>query len=92
MITPLHYLALSATLFALGLLVAAARRERLVALLGLELALQAANLAVAALTSHYQDWEGRFMLLTLIAISALELAGGLAAAVRIAARRSRDRL
>jgi NADH-quinone oxidoreductase subunit K len=78
MITPLHYLALSAVLFVLGMLVAAARRERVVALLGIELALQAVNLAVAALTGHFEDWEGRFLLLALIAVSAVELVGGVA--------------
>jgi NADH-quinone oxidoreductase subunit K len=87
-ITPLHYLALSAALFALGLLVAAARKERAMILLGVELAFQAVNLAVAALTSHYQDWEGRFLTLTLITISAIELVVGLAVAFGLAAHRS----
>ncbi|MBN1643046.1 MAG: NADH-quinone oxidoreductase subunit K [Anaerolineae bacterium] len=92
MITPLHYLALGATLFVLGLLVVAVRRERAIVLLGLELALQGVNLSVAALTSHHQDWEGRFLLLTLIAVSAVELVGGLALVARLAVRRSGDKV
>ena len=78
MSTPQHYLLLSGILFAIGVAVVVARRHRLVKLLGLELLLQAANLAWGALASGFQDWEGRIATLTMIAIAVVELVVGLA--------------
>lgn len=77
MSTPQHYLLLSAVLFAIGIAVVAIRRHRLIKLLGLQLLLQAANLALGALTSSFQDWEGRVAVLALTVIAAMELVVGL---------------
>ncbi len=71
MIRPVHYLLLGVLLFALGLLVALVRRERAVVLLGITFSLQAVTLAVAALTSRFQDWGGRVFTLVLITICGL---------------------
>ena len=84
MITPQHYLLLSATLFAIGVAAAVVRRHPLVVLLGIELALQAANLAMGALASSFQAWEGRVTTLTLLIVSTAELVVGLGAAIAYA--------
>ena len=81
MSTPQHYLLLSVALFAIGIAVVVARRHRLVKLLGLELLLQATNLAWGALASGFQDWEGRIATLALVAIAVAELVVGLAVAI-----------
>ena len=78
MSTPQPYLLLSVILLAIGIAVVAARRHRLVKLLGLELLLQAANLAWGALASGFQDWEGRIATLALVVIAVAELVVGLA--------------
>jgi NADH-quinone oxidoreductase subunit K len=81
MITPTHYLLLSAFLFTMGLVVAIRRRQQLLVLLGIQLMLQAASLAMAALTSWFQDWSGEIAALSVIVIAAVELAAGLGAAL-----------
>jgi NADH-quinone oxidoreductase subunit K len=81
MSTPQHYLLLSVTLLAIGIAVVVARRHRLVKLLGLELLLQAVNLAWGALASGFQDWEGRIATLVLVVIAAAELVIGLAVVI-----------
>jgi len=81
MSTPQPYLLLSVILLAIGIAVVAARRHRLVKLLGLELLLQAANLAWGALASGFQDWEGRIATLVLVMIAAAELFVGLAVVI-----------
>jgi NADH:ubiquinone oxidoreductase subunit K len=76
MIRPVHYLLLSVLLWALGLLVAIARRDRAVVTLGVACSFQAVTLAVAALTGGFQDWGGH--VLTLVTVSALPPLVGLA--------------
>lgn len=71
MIRPVHYLLLSVLLWALGLLVAIARRDRAVSTLGIACSFQAVTLAVAALTSSFQDWGGHVFTLVLVTVSAL---------------------
>jgi NADH-quinone oxidoreductase subunit K len=78
MIRPVHYLLLSVLLFVLGLLVAIVRRQWIVVVLGISFSLQAVTLAVAALTSSFQDWAGRVFTLVLITVSALPPLLGLA--------------
>jgi NADH-quinone oxidoreductase subunit K len=75
--TPQGYLLLSTTLFVIGLTVTIVRRHPIIRLLGFELALQAVNLAVGALTGSYQDWESHVLLFILIAVSAVEFIVGL---------------
>ena len=80
MSTPQHYLLLSATLFTIGIAVMAMRRHRLIKLLGFEIMLQAVNLALSALTSRFQDWEGQVTSLAIVTIAASELIVGLGVA------------
>ena len=80
MSTPQNYLLLSATLFTIGIAVMAMRKHRLVKLLGFELMLHAVNLALSALTSRFQDWEGQVTTLAIITIAASELIIGLGVA------------
>ena len=81
MSTPQNYLLLSVVLFGIGIAVVLTRRHRTVVLLGIQLMFQAVNLALAALTSGFQDWEGRIVVLALISIAMVELVAGLAAIV-----------
>jgi NADH-quinone oxidoreductase subunit K len=84
--TPQGYLLLSGALFAIGLTVAVVRKHPLVVLLGIEVALQAVSLAIAALTSSYQDWGGQVLALVLVTISAVEWAAGMAVYLAIGHR------
>ena len=84
--TPQSYLLLSAALFVIGLATTIVRRRPIVQLLGIELALQAVNLAVGALTSRFQDWGGQILLFVLITLSAVELIVGLAVMTAIDGR------
>ena len=81
MIQPSHYLLLSALLLALGIMTITTRRHPVVVLLGIELMLQAASLACAALASWFQDWGGEIAVLAVIVLTAVQLAIGLVAAV-----------
>jgi len=81
MIQPSHYLLLSVLLLTVGIMVITTRRHPVVALLGIELTLQAASLACAALASWFQDWAGEIAVLAVIVLTAVQLAIGLAAVV-----------
>jgi NADH-quinone oxidoreductase subunit K len=81
MIQPSHYLLLSTILLTVGIVTIIARRNPVVVLLGIELMLQAAGLAYAALASWFQDWGGEIAVLVVIVLAAAQLAIGLAAAV-----------
>ena len=76
MITPTHYLLVSVALFTVGLLTVVVRKETLLALIGIEMMLQAATLALAALTSWFQDWSGETAVFVVMTITAVELAIG----------------
>lgn len=88
MTTPHHYLLLSAALFAIGVAIVIVRRHPLVVLLGIQVALQAVNLAAAALTSKYQDWDGQVLVLVLTVVSAVEFSAGLGVAFAKARQRT----
>ena len=88
MIAPTHYLLLAVLLFVIGAVTAATRRHPLVVLIGIELMLQAANLALVALTSWFQDWTGQVAVLTVTAIAAVELAVGLGVVLACEARQA----
>ena len=77
MSTPQAYLLLSITLFAIGIAIILIRKQPLIVLLGVELTLQAVNLALGALTSNFQDWAGQVTLFVLITIAVVELLAGL---------------
>ena len=76
MITPQHYLLLSLFLFATGITVIIVRKQPMIVLLGLGLMLNAATLALAALTRWFQDWSGQVAALLVITVTVVELAAG----------------
>ena len=78
---PQQFLFLSMALFVIGIAVILTRRHRTIMLLGVQLLFQAVNLALAALTSRFQDWEGRIAMLALMSVAMVELVVGLAAVV-----------
>ena len=77
MITPTHYLFLSALLFVIGMAVTISRRHPLIVLIGIELMLQAVNLTIVSLTGWFEDWSGQIAVFVVITIAAVELAVGL---------------
>jgi len=76
MITPQHYLLLSSFLFATGVAVVVTRKQPTIVLMGLGLMLNAANLALAALTGWFQDWSGQVAALAVVTVTVVELAAG----------------
>lgn len=82
-----HYLVVSALLFALGLLGVIARRNLLVILMGLELMLNAANLALVSFSRFHGDLNGQVMVFFIITVAAAEVAVGLALIVALYRKR-----
>jgi len=77
-VTPAHYVALSALLFGLGAAGVLARRNVFSVLMGLELMLNAANLAFVAFARIRGDETGQVAALFIIAVAAAEACVGLA--------------
>ena len=73
-----HYLVLSAILFSIGLMGALTRRHAIIVLISIEVMLNAANLNFVAGAAHYGDVNGWVFTAIAIAISAAEVAIGLA--------------
>ena len=72
-----HYLIVSIVLFCLGLLGVIIRRNLIVMYMGLELMLNAANLALVSF-SHFRDnLDGQIMVFFVITVAAAEVAVGL---------------
>ncbi len=78
-----HYLAVSAILFSTGLTCILVRREALMILMGLEMNLNAANLALVAFSRYGHGATGQVMTFFVIAIAAAEVAVGLAIVVAL---------
>lgn len=80
MIHPLHmYLSLGAVLFLLGLFLVLTRRNAIMALMGVELMLNAANLNFVAFSRYDQGHiDGQMAALFIIVLAAAEVAVGLA--------------
>ena len=78
-----HYLIVSIVLFCLGLLGVIIRRNLIVMYMGLELMLNAANLALVSF-SHFRDnLDGQIMVFFVITVAAAEVAVGLALIVAL---------
>src|SRR5262249_34408708 len=73
-----HYLVVSVLLFCLGLLGVIVRRNLLVIYMGLELMLNAANLALVAFSRFNNDLDGQVFVFFIITVAAAEVAVGLA--------------
>jgi len=78
-----HSLVLSAVLFTIGVLAVLARRNPLVMFMGIELMLNAANLAFIAFARHLGELDGQVYALVFMAVAAAEVAVGLAIIVSV---------
>src|ERR671924_1696762 len=82
-----HYLVVSALLFCLGLVGVIVRRNLLVIYMSLELMLNAANLALVALSRFNNNLDGQLMVFFIITVAAAEVAVGLALIVALYRKR-----
>lgn len=82
-----HYLFVSAALFCIGLLGVVTRRNVLIIYLSLELMLNAANLALVALSRYNGKLDGQMMVFFIITVAAAEVAVGLALIVALYRKR-----
>ena len=82
-----HYLAVSILLFALGLMGVIARRNLLVIYMGLELMLNAANLALVAFSRFNNNLDGQVFVFFIITVAAAEVSVGLALIVALYRKR-----
>jgi len=86
-ITTQHFLVLSALLFAVGAAGVLARRNFFSALMGLELMLNASNLAFVAFARARGDQAGQLAALFVIAVAAAEVCVGLALVIALFRRK-----
>ena len=82
-----HYLVVSILLFALGLLGVIMRRNLLIIYMGLELMLNAANLALVAFSRLNNNLDGQVFVFFVITVAAAEVAVGLALIVALYRKR-----
>jgi NADH-quinone oxidoreductase subunit K len=82
-----HYLTVSVILFCVGLLGVIVRRNLLVIYMGLELMLNAANLALVAFSRFNNDLNGQVFVFFIITVAAAEVAVGLALIVALYRKR-----
>jgi NADH-quinone oxidoreductase subunit K len=83
MVPDTWYVALSAVLFTIGVCGVVLRRNPLVIFMSLELALNAANLALVAFGQRTGNAEGQALVFFVMAVAAAEVAVGLAIIVAI---------
>ncbi len=76
-ITPLHYTALSAALFVIGVIGVLVRRNIIIIFMSIELILNAVNINLVALSSQLQNLVGQVFVVFVIAVAAAEAAVGL---------------
>ena len=89
MVPESHYVALSAVLFALGVLGVIVRRNPLVIFMSIELMLNAANLALVAFGQRHGTASGQVLVFFVMCVAAAEVAVGLAIIVSIFRMRRR---
>jgi len=82
-----HYLIVSALLFSLGMMGVILRRNLIVIYMGLELMLNAANLALVAFSRFNNNMDGQVMVFFVITVAAAEVAVGLALIVALYRKR-----
>jgi NADH-quinone oxidoreductase subunit K len=76
-ITPGHYMALSAALFAVGLIGVLVRRNLIIIFMSIELMLNAVNINLVAFSREWQQAVGQVFAIFVIAVAAAEAAVGL---------------
>ncbi len=77
MITPAHYMALSAALFVIGVIGVLTRRNVVIVLMAIELMLNAVNINLIAFSDLWQNAVGQVFAIFVIAVAAAEAAVGL---------------
>ena len=82
-----HYLMVSVLLFGIGMLGVVLRRNLLVIYMSLELMLNAANLALVAMSRYTDNLNGQVIVFFIITVAAAEVAVGLALIVALYRRR-----
>ena len=83
MIPVSYYIILSAILFTIGAICVLIRRNAIVIFMGIELMLNAANLAFVAFARHLNNLDGQIFVFFVITVAAAEVAVGLALIVAI---------
>ncbi len=78
MVTPAHYLVLSAVLFFVGALGVTIRRNVIVIFMSVEIMLNAANLAFIAMANRLGNVDGQVIVFFVMTVAAAEAAVGLA--------------
>ncbi|MBM3130549.1 MAG: NADH-quinone oxidoreductase subunit NuoK [Chloroflexi bacterium] len=78
-----HYIFLSAILFSIGAVGVLIRRNPLIMFMGIELMLNAANLAFVAFSRQLQSIDGQVFVFLILAVAAAEVAVGLAIIVAL---------
>ena len=88
MMVPLaDYLAVSAALFAVGVIGFLLRRNPITMLMAIELMWNAGNLAFAAFARTFGDWSGQIFVFIVVTVAAAEAAIALAIVVMVFRRR-----
>ena len=82
-----QYLLVSGALFAIGLLGVIVRRNLLILYMSLELMLNAANVALVAMSRFSGNLDGQVMVFFIITVAAAEVAVGLALIVALYRKR-----
>jgi NADH-quinone oxidoreductase subunit K len=82
-----RYLVVSGILFSLGLLGVIARRNLIIIYMGLELMLNAANLALVAFSHFNNNLDGQVFVFFIITVAAAEVGVGLALIVALYRKR-----
>ena len=77
MITPAHYMILSAALFVIGMVGVLMRRNIIVIFMSIELMLNAVNINLVAFSSQWQNAVGQVFAIFVVVVAAAEAAIGL---------------
>ncbi len=77
MITPAHYMVLSAALFVIGMIGVLVRRNIIVIFMSIELMLNAVNINLIAYSNQLQNAVGQVFAIFVICVAAAEAAVGL---------------
>lgn len=87
--TPMHYVYLAVLLFAIGAATVLTRRNAIIVFMGVELMLNATNLALVTFSRMHGGLDGQVMALFVMVVAAAEVVVGLAIIMAIfRARRS----
>jgi NADH-quinone oxidoreductase subunit K len=77
MITPTHYMLLSAALFMIGVIGVMVRRNIIIIFMSIELILNAVNINLVAFSNQMHNLTGQVFVVFVIAVAAAEAAVGL---------------